>query len=72
MLDRPAMAMSTQRGSQADPPKVRDRVDRKLTDDELVDEASEESFPASDAPAWTRGHDHSEHGDRDVPPDRSR
>ena len=40
-------------GAQADPPKVRDRVGRELTDDELVDEASEESFPASDPPSYT-------------------
>ena len=66
------MPMSTQLGSQADPPKVRDRVQRRLTDDELIDEASEESFPASDPPAWTRGHDHRDHGNHDVPPDHSR
>src|SRR3982750_4389701 len=46
-----------QPGTQADPPTVADRVGRVLSDDELVDEAGEESFPASDPPAWTRGSD---------------
>ena len=56
-------------GAQADPPKVRDRVGRELTDDELVDEASEESFPASDPPGWASGRDRREGGDRGVPDD---
>jgi hypothetical protein len=51
------MARNQQPGNQADPPTVADRVGRVLSDDELVDEALEESFPASDPPAWTRGSD---------------
>jgi hypothetical protein len=51
------MQRNEQAGVQADPPTIADRLSRVLSDDELVDETSEESFPASDPPAWTRGSD---------------